>query len=130
MSETNVEIVRRIFEDWQRGDFSNSDHWDADIDFDMVDWPASARSRGVAAMAQTWRTSLAAWENFRSFATEFIDCGDKVLVLNHIEARGKESGVDVSAETASVFTFRAGRVVRLALLWDVEAARREAESDD
>ncbi|HKP20478.1 MAG TPA: nuclear transport factor 2 family protein [Thermoleophilaceae bacterium] len=127
MSESNVEIVRRIFEYWQRGDFSYSDYWDEDIDFDMVDWPASARSRGVPAMADTWRTSLGAWENFPSFPTEFVDCGDKVLVLNHIEARGRESGVDVSAETASVFTFRDGKVVRLALLWDVDAARREAE---
>lgn len=130
MSEGNVEIVRRIFEDWSRGDFSNGEFFDDDVEFDMVDWPEPAKSRGVAAMAGTWRTSLRAWENFRSFPTDFVDYGDKVLVLNHIEARGRESGVDVSAETSSVFTFKDGKVVRLALLWDVDAARREAQSDD
>jgi ketosteroid isomerase-like protein len=126
MSEANVEIVRRIYDGWSRGDFSNAEFFADDIDFDMVDWPAAARSRGVTAMAQTWRTSLGAWDDFRSFPTEYIDCGDRVLVLNHIEGRGKESGVDVSAETASVFTFEAGKVVRLALHWDVDAARRAA----
>ena len=125
-----MEIVRRIYEGWSRGDFSNAEFFADDIDFDMVDWPAAARSRGVAAMAQTWRTSLGAWDDFRSFPTEYIDCGDRVLVLNHIEARGRESGVDVSAETASVFTFVAGKVKRLALHWDVDAARRAAEADD
>ena len=129
MSSENVEIVRRIYEDWSRGDFSNGDPYDENIDFDMVDWPAPARSRGVAAMSETWRTSLGAWQNFRSIPTEFIDCGQRVLVLNHIEARGRESGVEVSAETASVFTFENGKIVRLALHWDVDAARRAAEAD-
>jgi ketosteroid isomerase-like protein len=129
VSSENVEVVRRIFEGWSRGRFSNAEFFDEDIEFDMVDWPAPAKSRGVAAMGETWRTSLGAWENFRSIPTEFIDCGQRVLVLNHIEARGRESGVEVSAETASVFTFEAGKVVRLALHWDVDAARRAAEPD-
>ena len=126
MSSENVEIARRIYEGWSRGDFSNADYFDEDIDFDMVDWPAAARSRGVAAMAETWRTSLGAWENFRSTPTEFVDCGQRALVLNRVQARGRESGVEVSADTAAVLTFEAGKVVRLALHWDVDAARREA----
>ena len=130
MSSENVETVHRIFEDWSRGDFSNGEFFTDDVEFDMVDWPEPVRSRGVAAMADTWRTSLRAWEDFRSFPTDFVDCGRRVLVLNHIQARGRESGVEVSAETASVFTFEAGRVARLALHWDVDAARREARADD
>lgn len=125
-----MDIVRRIYEEWSHGDFSNGEYYAGDVEFDMVDWPAPARSRGVAAMAQTWITSLAAWQDFRSIPTEFVDCGRRVLVLNHIEARGRESGVDVSADTASVFTFEGGKVVRLALHWDVDAARRAAEADD
>lgn len=130
MSSENVEIVRRIYEAWSRGDFSSADFFDEEIEFDMVDWPHPAKSRGVAAMAETWRTSLGAWEDFRSIPTEFVDCGRNVLVLNHIRARGRESGAEVSADTASVFTFEAGKVVRLALQWDVDAARRAAEADD
>jgi ketosteroid isomerase-like protein len=130
MSQSNVEIVRRIYEQWSHGDFSNGEFFSDDVEFDMVDWPHPAQSRGVAAMAATWRTTLGAWEDFRSFPTEFVDCGRKVLVLNHIEARGKESGAEVSADTASVFTFEDGKVVRLALQWDVDAARRAAEAQD
>jgi ketosteroid isomerase-like protein len=129
MSEGNVEIVRRIYEGWSRGDFSNPEFFDEDIEFDMVDWPHPAKSRGVAAMAETWRTSLGAWEDFRSIPTEFVDYGRNVLVLNHIQARGRESGAEVSAHTASVFTFEGGKIVRLALQWDVDAARRAAEAD-
>jgi ketosteroid isomerase-like protein len=49
-------------------------------------------------------------------------------VLNHIEGRGRESGAEVSADTASVFTFESGKVVRLALFWDTDRARRVADS--
>jgi ketosteroid isomerase-like protein len=126
MSSENVDIVRRIYEGWSRGDFSDGEHFSEDIEFDMVDWPHPAKSHGVPAMVETWVTSLGAWEDFRSFPTEFVDCGRNVLVLNRIEGRGKESGAEVSADTASVFTFEAGKVVRLALHWDVEAARRAA----
>ena len=125
-----MEIVRRIYEEWSRGDFSNGEYFAEDVDFDMVDWPAPARSRGLEAMAETWVTSLGAWKNFRSSPTEFVDRGRKVMVLNHIQGRGRESGVEVAADTASVFTFEGGKVVRLALHWDVDAARREAEADD
>jgi ketosteroid isomerase-like protein len=127
MSEENVEIVRRVYEDWARGDFSSTEAFHPDVEFDMVDWPHPAKSRGVAAMAETWGTTLAAWNDFRSIPTAFVDRGRNVLVLNRIQARGRESGAEVSADTASVFTFEAGKVARLALHWDVEAARRAAE---
>lgn len=129
MSESNVEIVRRIYEGWSRGDYSNAEFFDEDIEFDMVDWPHPAKSRGVAAMAETWRTTLGAWVGFRSIPTEFVEYGRNVLVLNRIEGRGRESGAEVSADTASVFTFENGKVVRLALQWDVDAARRAAAAD-
>jgi ketosteroid isomerase-like protein len=129
MSSENVDIVRRIYDEWSRGDFSNVEFFDPDIEFDMVDWPHPAKSHGVAAMAETWMTSLGAWKDFRSIPTEFVDCGRTVLVLNHIEGRGRESGAEVSADTASLFTFEHGKVVRLALHWDVDAARRAATAD-
>ena len=39
MSEENVEVVRRVYEGWARGDFSNVDDFDPDIEFAMADWP-------------------------------------------------------------------------------------------
>jgi len=127
MSQENVELVRRVYDGWSRGDFSEADAFHEKIEFEMVDWPHPAKSHGVEAMWQTWSTSLRAWKHFRSVPTEYLDFGRNVLVLNRIEARGRESGAEVSADTASVFTLEAGKIVRLALFWDTESARREAE---
>ncbi len=126
MSEENVEIVRRVYESWARGDFTATVPFDPEIDFEMVDWPHQSRTRGIDAMWATWRSTLSAFHDFRSIPTEFTAYGANVLVLNRIEARGKESGADVGADTASLWTLENGRVVRLALYWDVEAARRAA----
>jgi ketosteroid isomerase-like protein len=130
MSKENVEIVHRVYEGWSRGDFSHAELFDPEIEFEMVDWPHSGRSRGLEAMRETWLATLGAWEDFRAEPKEVIDHGDNVLVLNHISGRGRGSGADVSALTATVWTVDHGRVVRLALYWDTERARDAAEGRD
>jgi ketosteroid isomerase-like protein len=96
----------------------------------MVDWPHPAKSRGIEAMAETWLATLAAWKDFRAVPDEVIDHGDNVLVLNSISGRGRGSGADVTALTATVWSVEGGRVVRLALYWDTERAREAAERRD
>jgi ketosteroid isomerase-like protein len=130
MSKETVEIVRRVYEGWSRGDFSQTELFDPDIEFEMIDWPHPAKSRGIEAMSETWLATLGAWEDFRAKPDEVIDHGDNVLVLNSISGRGRGSGADVSALTATVWTVVGGRVVRLALYWDTERAREAAEERD
>jgi len=130
MSQENVEIVRRVYEGWSLGDFSQTELFDPEIEFEMIDWPHPAKSRGIEAMAATWLATLAAWEDFRAAPDEVIDHGDNVLVLNSISGRGRGSGADVSALTATVWTVEGGRVVRLALYWDTVRAREAVEGRD
>jgi len=96
----------------------------------MVDWPHPAKSRGIEAMAETWLATLAAWDDFRAVPDEVIDHGDNILVLNSISGRGRGSGADVTALTATLWTVEGGRVVRLALYWDSARAREAAEGRD
>jgi ketosteroid isomerase-like protein len=126
MSEENVRIVRRVYESWARGDFSEREAFDPQVEFEMVDWPHPVKSRGLEAMRETWLATLSAWDDFRAVPSEFIDHGDNVLVVNRIHARGKGSGAEVSADTATVWTVVDRRVVRLALYWDTGRARAAA----
>jgi ketosteroid isomerase-like protein len=126
MSEENVEIVRRVYEGWARGDFSEGEAFHPEVEFEMVDWPHPATSRGVEEMRRTWQTTLSAWDDFRAEPDDFVDYGDNVLVLNSIRGRGKGSGAEVSAQTATVWTLEAGRVVRLSLYWDTALAQEAA----
>jgi ketosteroid isomerase-like protein len=112
MSEENVEIVRRMFERFARGDFSGL----ADL-ADEFEWvsspelPDAGTYRGEA--AKRW---IAAWvESFKGFtaeATEIIDAGDKVFVA--IFQRGGVAGSQtvVEGQWWIVVTVRDGVVVR------------------
>jgi ketosteroid isomerase-like protein len=127
MSQENVELVRGVYEGWARGDFSQIEAFHPEIVFEMVDWPHQTRVRGLEDMRRTWRATLSAWDDFRAIPTEYVDCGRNVLVINHIQGSGKESGAEVSAETATVWTVEDGLVIRMALYWDVARARQAAE---
>jgi ketosteroid isomerase-like protein len=118
MSQENVEIVRHIVDGWARGDFSETDGFHPDVEFELVDWPERARAQGMDAMRRTWYATLSAWDDYRSPAVDFIESGPHVVVTVHLHARGKTSGAVVDADTAAVFTMDAGKVVRLALYWD------------
>lgn len=126
MSQENVELVRRVYDAWARGDFSQTDLFHPDIDFEMVDWPHQTRTHGIDEMGRTWRSTLTAFEHFQAVPTEYVDYGRNVLVLNHIEGSGRESGAEVSADTAAVLTVEDGAVVRIALYWDTANAREAA----
>jgi ketosteroid isomerase-like protein len=118
MPDDRLELVRRVYADWSRGDFSAGDAFDSDVEFEMVDWPEAANARGIVEMRRVWGASLRAWDAFRAEATEYIDAGSHVVVMTHVEARGKGSAAEVSADTATVWTVDGGKVTRLALYWD------------
>jgi ketosteroid isomerase-like protein len=62
------------------------------------------------------------WRDMRHEAEEFIDLGNRVLVLTRQRARGKLSGAPVEQSMADLFTLRDGRIVR----WDLYSNREQA----
>jgi ketosteroid isomerase-like protein len=122
MSGANIELVRHVYEHWISGDFSRGDAFDPEVEFEMPDWPEGTRTRGREAMARTWLGTLAAWEDFRAAPGEFFEAGDRVVVVTHVRGRGRGSGIETRAETATVWTIRDRKVVHLALYWDVAKA--------
>jgi ketosteroid isomerase-like protein len=47
-------------------------------------------------------------------AQEFIDGGDRVVVIGRLVARGKGSGIEIDQPDHQILTVREGRIVRLA----------------
>ncbi len=90
MSEENAEIVRRVYDGWSRGDFSQTELFDPDIEFEMIDWPHPAKSRGIEAMSRAWLTTLSAWDDFRASPDELVVHGDKVLVGLEVADGGEQ----------------------------------------
>jgi ketosteroid isomerase-like protein len=122
----NLDLVRSIYADWERGDWSSLDWADPDIELVAVGGPEPGTYAGAEAVGRAWRDFLTAWQGYRVAAQEYreLDAG-RVLVSNLTAGRGRGSGFEVGqTETkgANVFQIRDGKVTRLVVYWDRERA--------
>jgi ketosteroid isomerase-like protein len=116
MSQENVEVVRRLFEAWNRGD---REGWLASA-HPEVEWSsavlrqvegAGALHKGRAELGQFWDDWHELW-NLEVEVSELRDLGDNVLVLGKLRTRGKSSGAEVEQAIGYVFQFEDGLVRR------------------
>ena len=126
MSQENIEIVRSIVAGWARGDYTSIDWADPEIEYAAPDTPVA--TRGVEALGRRWKEFLLAWERFATTPERFIDAGDdRVLVLVRFDGRGRASSIPAAEFFgAQLFTLREGKVVRLAVFLDRQAALEAA----
>jgi ketosteroid isomerase-like protein len=122
MSEQNVEIVRRIYAEWERGNFAAAAEWyDPEIRFEawMPDASENVTAHGVAELRDFTGNWFAQWKNYRVIGDEFREASDdKVFVGGRQVASGHQSGVEVESPGFAVWTFRGGKVVELFLNYD------------
>ena len=124
MSE-NVDLVRSIYANWERGDFRSIEWTDAEFEIVAADGAETGRT-GLAGTVEGIREFLSAWENFRITAEEYRELDDgRILVLDRRSGRSKTTGLDLATmrtQGARVFQIREGKVTRLVLYLDRERA--------
>jgi ketosteroid isomerase-like protein len=122
----NLDLVRSIYADWERGDFSSAEWADPGIEFVMADGPEPASWTGLAGMAEGWRGRLSTWERYRIVADDYRALDDeRVLVLDHRIGRGKRSGLKVDqlrTQGAAVLHVSEGKVTKFVGYWDRDRA--------
>jgi ketosteroid isomerase-like protein len=119
----NLDLVRSIYADWERGDWSSVEWADPDIEFVQVDGPDPSRAKGVAEMAVAWRARINYVSDARVEVEEYRDVdATRVLVLVRNRGVAKASGVDIEqlggSNIAAVFAVKGGKVTSLSLYWD------------
>ena len=123
MSAHNVELTRRAWEAWLRGDFAALfECFDPEIEWDTTTfggWPEVGVYCGHDGVRRFFDEWLASWERFESGVDEYLDAGeDRVLVLAWQRAYGPGSHVPVEMEWAQLCTLRDGLVVHIAAYGD------------
>ena len=125
MSE-NLDLVRSIYADWERGEFESADWAHPEIEYVSADGPDPGAWTGLAEMAENFRAWLGLWKEFRLIADEYRPLGpESVIVLDHLSGRGKTSGLDlgrVEGRGAWVFRIRDGKVMRMTRYLDRDHA--------
>jgi ketosteroid isomerase-like protein len=93
----NLDLVRSIYADWERGDYSRADWARPEIEFVLADGPDPGRWIGLAGTTAAWRDRLTFAHDLRTMADEYRELDDeRVLVLFHHTGRGKVSEIELT----------------------------------
>ena len=117
MPHENVALVRRFEDSWTRRDLEAAlecVHTDFEFDWSESIGPFVGTYSGHDGLARFWRDLLDAWEYFSPTMEEVIECGPEGLItLDVVRARGRESGIDMEARGAMLWTLRKDKIVRV-----------------
>jgi ketosteroid isomerase-like protein len=123
----NLDLVRSIYADWERGDYSSAEWAHPEIDYVYVGGPTPGSWKGRAAMAEGFREWFGAWEGVSTRVDEYrtLDA-ERVLVLHGFrDGRGKGSGLELAnmaTDGAAMFHVFDGQVTRLVCYWERDRA--------
>jgi ketosteroid isomerase-like protein len=113
MSRENVEVVEAGMEHFGA---TGEPQWSLnheDIEVHDHDLPDAGDYRGHAGYARWLEDWADVWSEYSLDTEEFIDAGDRVVVVFRLKATGRGSGVTVERRDGMVVTLRDGLAVRV-----------------
>ena len=115
VSQTNLEIVRSVYDQWARGNLrAGTDLYDPDVIFiPRSDLPDRGRYLGREGIREWMHRWLDAWTNFTVAAEELTAIGESVIASVRQRGTGKQSGAPVELTFFQVWTFRGRSVIRI-----------------
>ena len=129
MSQENVEIVRRAYAAFNRGDPEGLDgviSADCVMDWSQSQGPEKGVYHGLDGAARWIAAIREAFEEFELAPSEYIGSGDRIVVPTRVTGRGRGSGVAVDASGTTLWEIRDGRVDRFVLYQSREEALEAA----
>lgn len=113
MSQETVEIVRRAFERYAATGEPAWENLHEEIEVHDHDIMDGSQYRGHAGFARWFEDWGAAWSEFSMEPEEFLDAGERVVMVFRMKATGRASGVPVERQDAMVWEIRDEKVTRL-----------------
>jgi ketosteroid isomerase-like protein len=123
----NTDTLKRGYEAFGRGDIDALfADWHDDLKWEggNSDLPAGGDYEGKEAIGGAFGELGEAWDGLKVVPDEFIEDGDTVVVLGHIEGTGKATGQNVSSPFVHIYRFEDGKVKRLQILTDTLTGAR------
>jgi ketosteroid isomerase-like protein len=108
--EVRNEVVRRFFWAFENDTDAFRDTLHPDIEWYPIEEDRTP-SYGVEAAVRNRSQWLDTWDEHRFDLEEVVEGGDSVVVLVHITARGKASGVEVDVRFYAQFKLRDDKIV-------------------
>jgi len=116
MSEENVEVVRAVYEAFNRRDFDRIADY-AHTDFEIQPLPAlialtGDQIKGYEGAKRFWSSFFEGFDELQVEPREIVDAGDTVVVAVRWRGRGRD-GIEVEQFHADLWLLRDGRIARV-----------------
>jgi ketosteroid isomerase-like protein len=124
VSQENIELVRSFFAASsgpiqqvleQLGPLLESFGPDFEVDMSRSIGPERGVYRGPEEIMGFYRERGEAWSRVELFETKIIDAGDVVVRVGGFRGTGEYTGIEISGEGASVWTFEEGKPISMRL---------------
>ena len=124
MSQETVDLARRAYAAFNTGGLEAIIPFlDPEIEWsEGTDVPEPHVYRGHDGVRRQHEQFTDAWESFRLEPERFVDAGDRLVVVLHLWARGKGSGVEIESRVAHVWTVRDEKATELQMYMSPENA--------
>ena len=124
------EVLRRAYEALARRDFAALDELaDPDLEMDLSERVLNpATYRGAEGLLQFLGEIDELWEWMRIEVERVLERGDELLAVLMVTVKGRGSGVEIESRIAQRWTLRDGKLRRMYLYVDAEAALAEFEA--
>ena len=110
MSQENVEIVRRVIHAWNRDQQERVIRYlDPNVVFDATRRVVNPKSyKGMEGMRAMLADRDEVWEDFRTEPDEFVDAGDRIVVVSTQHAVPKGGQQQMKVQVVEVWAIRDG----------------------
>jgi ketosteroid isomerase-like protein len=116
MSQTNLEIVRRAYEAFNRRDFDAVlQVMDPELEWhQFTQFPDRDTYRGHEDLRDRFlkRQLVEQFGDFRIEIEELVDAGDHIVMIGRIVAHGSASGVPIRLRVVNILELHEGKVIR------------------
>ena len=126
MSRENVEIMRRGYRHFMA---TGEVRADADLVWDVtrLGWPDQQIYSGAEGAMQFNAEWADAWDDWELEPEDYLDAGERVVVIITQRGRSKATGIPVDMRFAQVWTLRDGQAIRMQMYASVDEALEAVE---
>jgi ketosteroid isomerase-like protein len=124
MSQENVEVIRRVLSEWERGNFASTEFFNPDVHVRWINpiFVHRSETHGLDELRQAMVEFLDAWERVTASAERIVTAGDQVISVETWRGRGRASGIETEVRHSSVWSVAGGKITYFANYGNPDAA--------
>jgi len=117
MGKVEMALLREIYADWSRSDYTRTDCYHPDFELVFApDFLDEGAFRGLEEAGRGWRGWFSQWSSWITSPERYVELGDgRIAAIVHIHGVSRTTGLELSQQGGNVWEFDDGLARRLVI---------------